>query len=202
MGYTHGTKWSDDLIAFGIYEVMKKADITVMPSKSIIEKINGDSRLSNAISKHGGFLVWAKRLGLEISDSETKIGKIYEEFCANYITNVLKKQCEMTSTKHPYDILVCENVKIDVKVGHLYNGTNGNFYTFNLEKKQPTCDIFVCYCVDDMEIEKTYVIPSCFLSGKSQLSVGASESSYDCFRDKWEYIKKYELFYNEIKAGA
>lgn len=173
-----------------------------MPSKAIVEKINGDSRLSNAISKHGGFFVWAKRLGLEMLDSETKTGKLYEEFCVNYITNILKKQCETTSVKHPYDLLVCNNVKIDVKAGHLYKGANGNFYTFNLEKKQPTCDIFICYCINDMEIEKTYVIPSCFLSGKCQLSIGEVESSYDHFKDKWEYIEKYESFYKEIKAGA
>lgn len=71
MGYVKGIKWDDDLIESKIHEVMRVLSISRMPSASETELILRNSSLSNKISKTGGFSKWAKKLGLEIKESET-----------------------------------------------------------------------------------------------------------------------------------
>lgn len=71
-------------------------------------------------------------------------------------------------------------------------------YTFNLEKKNPTCDIYVAFCVDDyLNPIKTYVIPSKFLH-LTQLSIGRYKSKYDRFLDRWDYIDVFDKFYKQL----
>ena len=105
-----------------------------------------------------------------------------------------------TKPKYPYDILVNRNVKVDVKASRLFNNYgNSKYYTFNLEKKDQTCDIFVFYCINQNdEIERTFVIPSTVLSGKTQLAVGES-SMYDKYIDQWRFISDYNKFMTELQ---
>lgn len=197
MGYSYGTKWNNDAIENGIKEVMQKAHIDFMPTHTIIRQITGDYCLTNAIRRHGGTRYWADKLGLEIKFCESKYGYEYECECVSALTE-LGYECELTKERYPYDILADGNIKVDVKISHLYHGKTGNFYTFNLEKSKPTCDIFVCYCVADDKKQKVYVIPSCVVSGKTQLSIGQSTSRYDKYIDKWEAFRMYSDFYKSL----
>lgn len=98
------------------------------------------------------------------------------------------------SVKHPYDLLVNSNIKIDVKTARLYTSEHGNsYYTFNLEKKNPTCDIYIFYCV---EIEKILIIPSKFLR-QTQLCI-SENSKYNRYTNRWDYLKIYDNFYKEV----
>jgi len=198
MVHSHGESWNDELIEKGIIDVMQKASISTMPTLSITNEILGNSSLSNAISKHGGFAFWAKKLGLEQLKCETRLGKEHESYCLNFIQYNFDFAVEQMTYNFPYDLLVESNIKIDVKVSRMYN-KGFKYYTFNLEKKSPTCDIFVAYCIDDdKKIVKTYVIPSSVLSGKTQLSVGVIKSKYDKYLDNWELLNKYNKFYDSL----
>lgn len=191
------TKWTEEAIEKGIFEVMEKAEIKTMPTSSLIMQITGRYSLSVAIQKHGGFVFWANKLGLEMSNCETRIGKSFENICINYLIK-LGYDCESTSARYPYDVLA-DYVKIDVKVSNLYNGKTGDFYTFNLEKSKPTCDIFVAYCIDECkDIKKVYVIPAVVMQGKTQLSIGKTSSKYDKYLTAWGIVKKYNDFYRSI----
>lgn len=197
MAYSHGKQWNEQDIENGIFEVISILDIDgYMPSTRDITKVTHNFALSNAISKRGGFHFWANKLGLKMKNSETKFGKTYEEECFSTLIS-FGYDCQYTSIRYPYDILA-NNVKIDVKSGSLYFGVGGKYFTFNLEKPKPTCDVYICYCIENSEVKKIYVIPSCVVSGKTQLSLGVKCSKYDRFVDKWEIIKEYDDFYNTI----
>ena len=198
MGYSHGQKWKDETIENAIYEVMKIAKINTFPTHSLIKRVYGNNCLTNAISKHGGTRYWANKLGLEIKSCESEFGYDYECECMNYLTLKYDYDCELTKVRYPYDILVNNNIKVDVKCSHLYKGKQGSFYTFNLEKPKPTCDIYVCYCLNNKEVTKIYIIPSCVLSGKTQLSIGELTSKYDKYIDNWHIFPRYNDFYNQI----
>lgn len=198
MGYSHGNKWDDASIESAILDVMKKAKISTMPSHSLIDEVTGSSALTNAIAKHGGTKSWAVRMGLEVKQCESELGYLMETECAEYIINTLNLDCEKTQIRYPYDLIADGNIKIDVKCANPYYSKNGKYYAFNLEKKNPTCDVFVCYCIEDGNVQKTYVIPSCLVSGKTQLSIGYAKSKYDRFIDKWDVILEYSKFYNNI----
>ena len=199
MGYTHGTQWNDEKIEQGLKSVVETAKISSFPTRSIMREITGNEALGVAVTRHGGSRYWADKLGLEIKPCESKTGYEYECECMNTLS-LFGYDCELTKARYPYDLLVNRNIKIDVKCSNLYNCKHGKFYTFNLEKSMPTCDVFVCYCLNDGDIQKVYVIPSCVLSGKTQLSIGEHKSKYDRYIDNWTIIKKYQTFYEDLEC--
>ena len=201
MANKYTVKWSDNNIENAILEVVRKAKITSFPTHSQMQEITGSEALSNAVSKHGGSRYWSKRLGLEMKKCESKVGFDFECECLHYLVS-LGYDCELTIARYPYDLLANRNIKVDVKCSNLYHAKSGDFYTFNLEKKMPTCDVFVCYCVSEYDIEKTYVIPSCILSGITQLSIGKKNSKYDKYIDKWDIFARYDEFYKKMKQGS
>lgn len=54
---------------------------------------------------------------------------------------------------------------------------------------------------EDTEIEKRVIIPSCLLSGKTQVGMGGL-SKWDAYIDKWEYFDMYSKFYDSVKSTA
>lgn len=197
MGYTHGIKWDRDSIEIAIKAVMSTAKIDTFPTRTLIRQITGNEALGCAISRNGGTQYWAKRLGVEMKRCESKMGHEYECMCKRYLT-IMGYNCEFTSARYPYDILVNDNIKIDVKSGKLHQYENGKFFTFNIEKEMPTCDIYVCYCVNKNDVDRVYVIPSCIISGITQLSIGEKTSKYDRFIDNWNIVQDYQEFYKYL----
>ena len=183
--------WTENLIKERILEVVDFHGYNRMPTVKEIENYYGNTALINKISTTGGCETWAKKLNLSRKPYKSMLALQYEK----YTKEVLEKKgfnCELTSTKFPYDILVNNGVKIDVKVSNLVSIGDSKAYTFNLEKKQPTCDLYVAYCLDEnKEITKTYIIPSRVLTGQCQLSLGKDNSVYDIYLDRWELIKRF-----------
>lgn len=198
MGYSHGTKWNEETIEKAIYEIMEIAKITHFPTRSTIRKITGNEALTNALRRHGGTRYWANKLQLEIKPCESRLGDEAELACMAFLSVNYGYDCEQTPVRYPYDILVNKNIKVDVKCSNLFHGKNGDFYTFNLGKSKPTCDIFVCYCIEEHHIEKVYVIPSCVLSGKTQLSLGVTKSKYEVFKNRWDIFEEYNAFLTSL----
>ena len=197
MGYTHGIQWTEQMIIDEIKKVMKALDISRMPSRTEIAKVTGNQALGNKISRNGGYRHWAKRLGLELKASETKTGNDYEFKMLDLLKNKGYKTEKMT-TKHPYDLLINDNVKVDVKVSHYYCQDNFKYHTFNLDKPYHNCDIFILVGLDDADnIEKLLIVPSKFVMGLKQISIGVN-SKYDKFANKFDYIDKYINFYEEL----
>lgn len=196
MGYTHGKAWNKSLVIEGVESVMNGLGIDSMPTEKMVKEFTNSCALNVAISRYGGGRIkLSKEMGIECKGVETMLGVEYEELAGEYIVNSKGMEIIQMGAKYPYDILVNGNIKVDVKVSRLSNA-NGGYYTFNLGKVYPTCDIFVCYCIDDdNNIIKTYVIPSCVMSGKTQLSVGRIASMYDIYLDKWDILNTYDKFY-------
>lgn len=196
MAYSHGEQWNTERICKAIMEVVEMAGEKVMPSHKDMDGFFGNHKLSCAVSKHGGSKMFADILQLPLKSCETKFGEKFENLCAEKIQDEFGFDVEKTEPRHPYDLLVDNCVKVDVKAGKITRTKDGReYYTFNLEKRHQTCDIFVCYCLNERnEIKKILVIPSCALSGKTQLSVGVKESKYDLYIDGWERIYHYSRF--------
>ena len=197
MGYSYGRRWTEDKVEEEINRVKNILGIDRRPRNREVSVVTGSSSLNNKISKSGGFRAWAKRLNLNVKNSETSIGHKYE-FEIKEILEKLGYQVQKMTTKHPYDLLINDNVKIDVKVSRCCNNNGFKFYSFNLERKYHNCDIFICVTLDDNElIDKILVIPSKYLMDRKQLSIGMS-SSYDKFNKCFDYIDKYIYFYDSI----
>ena len=69
--------------------------------------------------------------------------------------------------------MVNHNIKVDVKASNIITNNVGyRLHTFNLEKNEPTCDVFILYCINDAnDVYKTYIVPSCKFYGQTQVGV-------------------------------
>ena len=200
MGYTHGTEWTDELIEQEIWKVVNELQLDHFPTHTEIMQALGNKGLAAKISKYKGTVYWAEKLGLTLKYSETSFGNKYEIEAINDIFENTGLHSVQTSSRHPYDLLVDNSVKIDVKAAKEFiNNCNARAFSFNLEKREPTCDIFILYCLNDDETyNKVLIIPSCTLLGQTQVGVGKS-SKWDFYVEKWNFITEYSRFFDSFK---
>ena len=71
MGYSHGIKWTDELIQEKILEVKDALQLGRMPSREECRQYFHDESLVNAVSRRIGWYALAREMGLKIKDSET-----------------------------------------------------------------------------------------------------------------------------------
>lgn len=194
----HGTKWTDEAIEKGILTVVTKLGLDRMPSQQEVNRFYGDYCLTNAVSKKVGWYTLAQRIGLPIKDSETYFGKKQEQLVQEELISRGYEVRRMPQN-FPYDLLIDDSVKIDVKSSRLYKGCAGRFYSFNLEKPFCTCDIYVMRLLDDTSsLKDTLIIPSKDIPTNTQVSVGESTSKYYYYRDRWDYVEEYCSFFHSV----
>lgn len=187
--------WTEEKIINALSKMVKETKQKTMPTHTEIFAFYGDFKLTNAIRRHGGTKYYANLLGLEIKRCESQFGEIYEDKFISELYKQLGLTGMKTLPRYPYDVLVENAVKIDVKVSKPVQTRNSAYYSCNLEKKQQTCDIFVFYCIDaENEDAKMYIVPSSVLSGKTQFSVGIHTSVYDNYLCRWDIISDYVEF--------
>lgn len=168
-----------------------------MPTRVEVDAYFGNYKLSNAISKRKLWFILAQELGLEIKDSETAFGKSYESKAMEQLI-CMGYEVEKMPQNFPYDLLVNNSIKIDVKASRLYKGTTGRFYAFNLEKPYATCDLYILYLENNNAIKDILIIPSKFVIKNTQISIGEINSKYYKFSQKWEYMADYANFTETI----
>lgn len=189
-------RYTDEEAKISILGAMEKLNIRHMPTRSELISVNLQS-LHNHISRGKGYRKIAEELELEIKDSETKLGQDYELVAASILKDKGFKVEEMT-TKHPFDLLVNDTVKIDVKVARTQRSRNeSSLHTFGINKRHGTCDIYMVIALDSKDnIEKCLIIPSHHLKVVT-LCIGKN-SRYDIYNNQFKYIKKYSEFYKSI----
>ena len=201
MGYVKGIQWNDELITKEIIKIKEYLEIECMPSYSQIRKVRQSNDLCVAIARRGGIVKWSEKLKLEVIKNETGIGKRGEEIAIELLKNKGYLVKNVSEKNFPYDLLVNDNIKIDVKLSKMHKNSNGNYYTCNLNKRNPTCDIYIIICEkDNLDIDKILIIPSVYLH-KTQLSIGEYKSRYNKYKDRWDFIEIYDKFYKYLKKG-
>lgn len=193
MGYSKGIRWTDDLIKEKVLEVKTAFSLDRMPSRSECIQYFHNEALVNAISKRKKWYQLAQELGLRVKDSETYFGKSEESNAAEMLISLGFSVRKMPQN-FPYDLLVDDCVKVDVKASHLYHGPNGDFYTFNLEKQFATCDIYILFALSEQEEKRVFVVPSKFVIAQNQISMGVLKSKYHKFENRWDFISSLSDF--------
>lgn len=202
MGYTHGRKWEDGDIEKDLLKIIDTLKLDHFPTKKEMIDFYGNRSLSNKVSKTGGSRYYAELLGMKVAQCESEFGNFYEEFAVDDIFEHTGFLSVHTEIKYPYDLLTNGNIKVDVKSSqkNYRKASAFPYYTFNLEKKQPTCDLYMLYCLDnDCFIERTIIVPSCIVAGNTQIGVGGL-SKWEAYEDRWDYFNMYDNFYREIKG--
>lgn len=196
MGHSNRIIWTDDLIKEKVIEVKNGLSLDRMPSRKECIQYFHNEALVNAVSKRKKWYQLADELGLKVKDSETYFGKSQEANAAEMLISkgfLVRKM----SQNFPYDLLIDDCVKVDVKASHLYHGPNGDFYTFNLDKDYATCDIYILFALSESDESSIFIVPSKFVIAQNQISMGVSKSKYHRFKDRWDYISALSDFWAE-----
>lgn len=194
MGYSHGTIWTRELIARKILETVTALNLESMPTRKQFIRYFGNDKLTAKISKTLGYYGWAKVLNLPIQSNDTRKAKLSEKHAAELLRAHGYSAVQMLQN-YPFDIMVNEKVRIDVKFSNLYRGPRGSFYSFALRKKYPTCDIYML--IANADSEKVYIVPACKCN-QTQIGIGEHTSIYDKYLDRYDIIDQYLKLYNEI----
>jgi len=191
------TIWSEEKIEEYLLECINALDLNRMPSRAEIRGFYGNDALTNKISKTLGYYGWANKLGLEMKDSETNMGKTYEEIIEDILNNKGFETERMTTGEH-FDILVNGIVKVDVKSASRYITDTYEMNTFGINKKYATCDIYILAALDEYyEIDKLLIIPSTVVKFSTTMSIG-TESKYDKWNNRFDIIQKYTDFLKNV----
>ena len=183
------SKWNDQNIRENLTQVAQVLGVDRMPSVMELRAIDrGD--LCNIVCKTGGFKHWASKMGWELKKSETQFGEAYEKYISTKLES-LGHVCELTSTRHPYDIYVDGCVKVDVKASKVTKIRGYDAFSFRLAKSIPTCDIYTLVGINNDGTIKEYVVPSYKVKGNVQICISTEHSVYDKYLDRYDYISTY-----------
>jgi hypothetical protein len=102
--------------------------------------------------------------------------------------------------RYPFDLLVNNCVKIDVKVANPKTYEHKPLvHTFATNKPNPTCDIYLLFTLDcDGEIDNSYIVPSICARVKT-IEINSNGKKYHEFVNRWDYIKQYTDFFENLK---
>jgi hypothetical protein len=176
-------QWNEALIASELMEVIKS--IGKFPSNSILIGL-GRCDLANQISKKGGFVSWAKRLGMDREESDSDFGWNGEE--------IFKKMCDSrgieclltrSTVKSPYDAILMGTLRVDVKSANFtqYGASMGWFYRIG---KHLQSDVVALLQVD---FQKVVFLPW-WICPNSNVTISRDSGKYKNFYENWDLIIK------------
>lgn len=186
MNQEEKTHWTQDKILLYVKACMSATGLTRMPSRSELSEYYGNDKLTNAIRRFpGGYYKIAEILNVEMKESETQFGKYGEDLA----TKLLEEHgfaVERMSTRYAYDLYVNGSVKVDVKTARL-SKTSGTafYYSFNLEKRFPTCDIYFLIARNE-DGESIYIVPASI--NQTQIRIGEKKTKYIKYQDRYDII--------------
>lgn len=188
-------QWTDELIESELLKSIEILGLKRMPTGAELMRL-GRNDLHVKIGRTKKYRGWAEHLGLPLKNSCTLDGQLCEDYVEAMLIR-LGHDVESMSTKFPYDLLVNGSVKIDVKMANPYMLRGSRVHTFGINKKSPTCDIYICLAYDEnAELERLLVIPS-HLARVKTLCIG-KESKYNEFINRWDLINEYTDFSTNI----
>ena len=181
------TQWNDQLIEAALFELIQK--FNRMPSANELYEL-GRGDLANVIARRGGFKKWSDKMGAEQKGTESHLGLEVQAKVGRALRARGYKVDEMT-TKHPFDLLVNDRLRIDVKSSrhHRYAGSVTG-YIFGISKREPTCDLYILCCLsDEGRILEKYFIPSSEAKIVT-LTITPTGKTYQVYREANEQIDR------------
>src|SRR5690606_31768682 len=188
-------KWTEEMIRTELLACIRELNLDRMPTSTELKYL-GRNDLHCKVARTKNYRGWADHLGLAVKESDTVMGQNNEKIISDMLLQ-LGHRVERMTTKHPYDLLVNDVLKVDVKACTPTYVRGSRVHTFGLSKKIPTCDLYICLGYNErMDIERLLVIPS-HLVRIVTLCIG-KQSKYDRFQERWDYIEKYSEFYKGV----
>jgi hypothetical protein len=185
MGHAFGEYWTQEKILQSVKDCMDATGLTRMPSRSELSGYYGNNKVTNAIKRFpGGYYKVAELLKIEMKESETQFGKYGEELAIKLLEEH-GFSVERMTTRYAYDLYVNGSVKVDVKTARPSRANKSFCYSFNLEKRFPTCDVYFLIAKNE-EKESIYIVPASI--NQTQIGLGTGTTVYSKYQDRYDII--------------
>lgn len=197
--------WNDERLHQELIVIC--AGTGIFPSVQDLKGL-GRNDLATQISQRGGYVAWSSRLGFNRKDSESDKGWAGEKDCLSILRKLGFKADPTNQLRAPYDILVNDCVRIDVKSANYaeYGVCRGWFYR---NGKHTSADVLMLFQVDTRDI---YYLPW-YLCPTTNITIARDGGKYKAFKNKdsilWQMVKsrgeevgQYRLWIPEPKNSA
>lgn len=185
MEHAFGEHWTQEKILQSVKDCMDATGLTRMPSRSELSGYYGNNKVTNAIKRFpGGYYKVAELLKIEMKESETQFGK-YGEKLAIKLLEEHGFSVERMTTRYAYDLYVNGSVKVDVKTARPSRANKSFCYSFNLEKRFPTCDVYFLIAKSEKK-ESIYIVPASI--NQTQIGLGTGTTVYSKYQDRYDII--------------
>jgi hypothetical protein len=147
-------------------------------------RATGRNDLSCAVTKAGGLIQWAERLGFDRKPSDSDFGWEGEKSFASLCTVQGLSVERSNGVKAPWDMTINGALRIDVKTArwHVYRVTGGWHFRVG---KRPQADVVVLYQADRGDF---YGVPW-WACPTTNITLMESGGKYAPFKNNWDRIK-------------
>lgn len=174
--------WTDEMIASEILSISNGSG--QMPTCSYLKSL-GRNDLMCQITRRGGVLAWAKRLGLSRDQSDSDVGWDGEKIAIDLLKLNGFEAEKTNGVKYPFDIVVDNIIRVDVKTAKYaeYGPSKGWFYRIG---KTPQADVIALLQIDTNDI---FFVPwySC---PTTNITVNRKDGKYEPYRNNYESLRK------------
>ncbi len=178
--------WNDEKIEQALREM--SADIGHFPS-CLEMRDRSRNDLACAVSKSGGFMMWAERLGISRQDSDSDFGWRGEVCVCGLFRNRRHSAERTAQVKAPFDLLVDDVLRVDVKnaVYAEYRKLDAKVSTgwFYRLGKIPQADLIFLYQYDTGEF---YGLPW-FVCPSGNITISKAGGKYAQYKCNWPLIE-------------
>jgi hypothetical protein len=174
--------WTDNLIETDLRAIVEQTGS--FPAASTLRKM-GRNDLCCAMTRHGGVIVWASRLGMKRGYSDSDFGW-QGESAAQLLFQSQGITCEkLDGVKSPYDLLADHALRVDVKTAKFaeYGACRGWFYRIG---KHIQADLIFLYQMDTNDF---YGLPW-WACPSTNITVARDGGKYAAYRNCWDLIRR------------
>jgi len=175
--------WTQERITEALQPYISKFERMPTANELMAE---GRNDIAMALRKCG-YRATAKKLGIELKKCETHKGLDKEALVMNWLS-ARGYSVKQTTTRAPYDLLINDCLRIEVKSATYSVAAGGYVFTFGDRGYNPPYDVYVCCAVDRAsdEITAFYIIPSWFVLQRG-ITVTKSKK-WTLWLNNWEVI--------------
>lgn len=174
------TAWTDDLLERQLVGII--AGSGVMPTAKSLRDY-GRNDIACQLSRRGGFLAWADRLGVKRSLSDSDTGWKGEKELFDLLISKGFSVVRPNGVKSPFDLLVNDVLRIDVKSAEYveYGASKGWFYRIG---KIPQADVIALYKLDTGDC---YFLPW-QICPKTNVTISRGGGRYKSFLNRYDLL--------------
>lgn len=192
------SKYTDKDICNRIREIMDGLGLDRFPTYREMQDYTGSTAFTQLLCRRGGSRYFAEMMDVAWKNTYT-FGTGFEVLALEDIKSNTGLDGFCTKHQYPYDLVVGNGIKVDVKAA---KPNKEGYHEFALHKKEPTCGLYMFYkLAEDDTILCRYIIPACVLRGQQSVTV-SEKGKWDAYKDRWDFFEQYTEFYDSLKKDA